>query len=63
MPIEDIIGGQYIDIAMPVKNAAMSGEMPLLATLEETDGERFARLDQHRDRPTGPTRLVLAGSL
>jgi hypothetical protein len=34
LPIEVIIDGQYIEIAMPVKNAAMSGLMPLLETVE-----------------------------
>ena len=34
LPIDPIIDGQYIDIAMPVKNEAMSGLMPLLATVE-----------------------------
>ena len=34
LPIDPIICGQYIDIAMPVKKAAMSGLMPLLETLE-----------------------------
>ena len=33
-PIEDIICGQYIEIAMPVKNAAISGGMPLFETVE-----------------------------
>ena len=32
--VDDIIDGQYIEIAMPVKNAAMSGLMPLLVTVE-----------------------------
>ena len=36
LPIEDIIDGQYIEMAMPVKNAAMSGEMPLFPTLDAT---------------------------
>ena len=34
LPSDVIIDGQYIDMAMPVKNAAMSGLMPLLETLE-----------------------------
>jgi hypothetical protein len=34
LPIEDIIDGQYIEIAMPVKNAAIWGLMPLLDTVE-----------------------------
>ena len=34
LPIEDIIDGQYIDIAMPVKNDAIAGLMPLLETVE-----------------------------
>ena len=40
-PIPDTIDGQYIDMAMPVKKAAMSGEMPLGAapTLEATEAK------------------------
>ena len=39
LPIPDIIDGQYIDMAIPVKKAAMFGEMPLGAapTLEATE--------------------------
>ena len=37
LPIDPINCGQYIDIAMPVKNAATSGEMPLSAMVVATE--------------------------
>ncbi len=51
LPIEPIICGQYIDIAMPVKNDATPGEMPLSATVVATSRERLARFNQHGAHP------------
>ena len=47
-PSEEIIDGQYIEMAMPVKNAAMSGEMPLVSDAGRDACEGLARLDKHR---------------
>ena len=51
LPIDPIICGQYIEIAMPVKNDAMPGEMPLSATVVATEANVLAGLDQHGAHP------------
>ena len=61
-PIEVIICGQYIWIAIPVKKAARSGLMPLSVTLDYTDAmvlpgsTSIGQIDS-------PSEVVAAGSL
>lgn len=39
--IDDIIWGQYIWIAMPVKNDAISGDIPLLPRIWDATDAKF----------------------
>ena len=61
LPIWVIIDGQYIDMAIPVKNAAMSGLMPLLETVEYTEA-RFLPGSTSIGQIDCPSFSVLAAS-
>ena len=51
LPIDPIICGQYIEMAMPVKNDAIAGVDAVVGDGRRDLGEALAGFDQHRAHP------------